>query len=78
MEREKAMTDAVQQNLFNGALETGVRSVVILETAYPRTFDLTQLTWLDHLVVHTEDLDGHGVSTLIFRNVMASCWSVAL
>jgi len=58
MEREKAMTDSVQQNLFNGALETGVRSVVILETAYPRTFDLTQLTWLDHLVVHTEDLDG--------------------
>ena len=52
------MTDSVQQNLFNGALETGVRSVVILETAYPRTFDLTQLTWLDHLVVHTEDLDG--------------------
>lgn len=58
MEREKGMTDAVQLNLFNGALETGVRSVVILETAYPRTFDLTQLTWLDHLVVHTEDLEG--------------------
>lgn len=52
------MTDSAQKNLFNGALETGVRSVVILETAYPRTFDLTQLTWLDHLVVHTEDLDG--------------------
>lgn len=52
------MTDAVRLDLFNGALETGMRSLVILETAYPRGFDLTQLTWLDHLVVHTEDLDG--------------------
>jgi hypothetical protein len=55
---EKNMTEAVQPDLFNGALETGVRSVVILETAYPGSFDLTQLTWLDHLVVHTADLDG--------------------
>lgn len=52
------MTEGVQPDLFNGALETGVRSVVILETAYPRCFDLTQLTWLDHLVVHTADLEG--------------------
>jgi hypothetical protein len=54
----EGMTKAVQPDLFNGALETGVRSVVILETAYPRSFDLTQLTWLDHLVVHTADVDG--------------------
>ncbi len=54
----EAMTEAKQPDLFNGALETGVRSVVILETANPRGFDLTQLTWLDHLVVHTADLDG--------------------
>ncbi|HEX2886236.1 ABC-three component system middle component 2 [Vineibacter terrae] len=52
------MTDAVPLNLFNSPLETGVRSVVLLETAYPRGFDLTQLTWLDHLVVHTADIDG--------------------
>lgn len=54
----KGMTEPLQPVLFNGALETGVRSVVILETAHPRGFDLTQLTWLDHLVVHTADLDG--------------------
>jgi len=58
MEGEEGMTGAVHPNLFNGALETGVRSVVILETAYPHGFDLTQLTWLDHLVVHTSDLGG--------------------
>jgi len=39
-------------------LETGVRSVILLDTAYPRSFDLMQLTWLDHLVVHTADIDG--------------------
>jgi hypothetical protein len=44
--------------LFNSSLETGVRAVVILDTAYPRAFDLAQLTWLDHLVVHTADIGG--------------------
>jgi hypothetical protein len=44
--------------LFNSSLETGVRAVVILDAAYPRAFDLSQLTWLDHLVVHTADIAG--------------------
>jgi hypothetical protein len=52
------MTDGTSLNLFNSPLETGVRSVVLLDAAYPRAFDLTQLTWLDHLVVHTADVDG--------------------
>lgn len=44
--------------LFNSALETGTRSVVLLHAARPRAFDLTHLTWLDHLVVHTSDIGG--------------------
>jgi hypothetical protein len=44
--------------LFNSSLETGVRAVVVLDAAYPRAFDLSQLTWLDHLVVHTSDIGG--------------------
>lgn len=52
------MTSAAPLELFNSPLETGVRSVVILNTAYPRTFDLKELTWLDHLVVHTGDISG--------------------
>src|SRR5262245_32326350 len=44
--------------LFNGPLETGVRSVIILDAAYPNAFDLARLTWLDHLVVHTADIEG--------------------
>lgn len=44
--------------LFNSALETGVRAVVILDAAFPRCFDLAHLTWLDYLVVHTADVGG--------------------
>src|SRR3546814_12339927 len=44
--------------LFNSALETGVRSALILDAARPRSFDLAHLTWLDHLVVHTADIGG--------------------
>jgi hypothetical protein len=44
--------------LFNSPLETGVRSVIVLDAAFPRRFDLAHLTWLDHLVVHTGDIGG--------------------
>jgi hypothetical protein len=47
-----------QRGLFNSPFETGVRTVVILQAAAPREFDLEQLTTLDHLVVHTGDLGG--------------------
>ena len=47
-----------RQPLYNSELETGTRAMVILEAAYPRALDLSQLTWFDHLVVHTEDIGG--------------------
>ncbi len=51
--------DAVRSPpLFNSALETGVRALVVLNAAFPRMFDLAQLTWFDHLVVHTTDVGG--------------------
>ncbi|MDX0977448.1 hypothetical protein GHK39_09120 [Sinorhizobium medicae] len=50
--------DAARAPLFNSGLETGVRALVILNAAFPRMFDLTQLTWFDHLVVHTADVGG--------------------
>lgn len=46
---------------FNSTLETGIRALVVLEALYPRRCDLLELTWLDHLVVHTGDLDGQDV-----------------
>lgn len=46
---------------FNSTLETGIRALVVLEAFYPRRCDLLEMTWLDHLVVHTGDLDGPDV-----------------
>jgi len=46
---------------FNTTLETGIRALVVLEAFYPRRCDLLEITWLDHLVVHTGDLDGPDV-----------------
>ena len=46
---------------FNSTLETGIRALVLLEAFHPRRCDLLELTWLDHLVVHTGDLDGQDV-----------------
>ena len=43
---------------FNSTLETGIRALVLLDAFHPRRCDLLELTWLDHLVVHTGDLDG--------------------
>jgi hypothetical protein len=44
--------------LFNGALETGVRAVVMLDAVFPRSLDLARLTWCYHLVVHSADIGG--------------------
>lgn len=44
--------------LFNSSLETGLRALVVLEAFYPRQCSLMEMTWFDHLVVHTADIDG--------------------
>ncbi|WP_412527428.1 ABC-three component system middle component 2 [Burkholderia lata] len=46
---------------FNSTLETGIRALVVLEAFHPRHCDLMEMTWLDHLVVHTGDLGGQNV-----------------
>lgn len=43
---------------FNSPLETGVRSLSILEAAHPRSCDLQRLVELDYLVVHSGDAGG--------------------
>lgn len=42
---------------FNSTIETGIRALVVLEAFHPRCCDLLEMTWLDHVVVHTGDLD---------------------
>ena len=54
---EEVISEKVISHPFNSALETGVRALVILEALYPKRCDLIEMTWLDHLVVHTADID---------------------
>lgn len=44
--------------LFNSPLETGLRALVVLDAFYPRSCTVSELTWFDHLVVHTADVEG--------------------
>lgn len=44
--------------LFNSPLETGLRALIVLDAFHPRACTASELTWFDHLVVHTADLDG--------------------
>lgn len=43
---------------FNSPLETGLRSLAILEAAFPIRYDLQRLVELDYLVVHSADVGG--------------------
>ena len=54
------MSEESQSNVtvFNSALETGVRSLVILAANFPAALDLQRLVDLDYLVVHSGDVDG--------------------
>ncbi len=43
---------------FNSPLETGVRLLILLGTAYPQSLSLDRLVMLDHVLVHTGDFGG--------------------
>jgi hypothetical protein len=42
---------------FNNAIETGLRSVIILAAGFPKRFDVDHLLYLDYLMVHSGDVD---------------------
>jgi hypothetical protein len=53
------MTSSVSRNEpFNSPLETGLRSLAILEAAFPNRCDLQRLVEMDYLVVHSADVGG--------------------
>lgn len=43
---------------LNSPLELGLRSLVVLTAAFPRTFDLDRLVLLDYCLLHSADLEG--------------------
>jgi hypothetical protein len=55
------VTEGSRPHPFNSSLETGIRALVVLEAFHPRQCDLIELTWFDHLVVHTGDIEGEDV-----------------
>ncbi len=44
--------------VFNGALETGLRSLTLLVGVFPEALSLQRLVVFDYLVVHTDDVEG--------------------
>jgi hypothetical protein len=44
--------------IFNTAFESGMRSLILLTSCFPRHLGLRKLVVLDHMVVHTADIDG--------------------
>ncbi|MCU1250300.1 MAG: hypothetical protein JWQ49_3329 [Edaphobacter sp.] len=58
MAEELKYEDIPQVIVFNGPLESGLRSLVLLATSFPQSLDLIRLTYFDHLVLHTADFGG--------------------
>lgn len=54
------MTEEQQTKItvFNSALETGVRSLIILTANFPDALDLQRLVDFDYLAVHSGDVQG--------------------
>lgn len=50
--------DSSENLLYSNSIETGLRALTVLDAFYPRKFDLTEITWFDHLVIHTADVGG--------------------
>lgn len=51
------ITDS-KNTLFNGPIETALRSLIILEAFYPCPLNLETISLLDYFVVHTADIGG--------------------
>ena len=48
----------INHRLFNSPFETGIRAIILLNAYYPKTLSLSALLLFDHLIVHTEDVNG--------------------
>ncbi|TRX34978.1 threonine transporter [Flavobacterium sp. ZT3R18] len=44
-------------NPFNNSVESGLRILTILNEAFPKSFDLQNLVYLDYLTIHSGDID---------------------
>jgi len=56
------MENLTPSRLFNGPVETGLRSLMLLAESYPTPLDIQRLVILDYLLVHSGDIEGGPVS----------------
>src|SRR5436189_95859 len=49
---------------FNGPVETGLRSLFILDAIAPRSRDLQRLVYYDYLLLHSRDIGDDGPPSL--------------
>ena len=52
------MAALISSSLYNGPVEIGLRSLMILAESFPAALDLQRLVILDYLLVHSGDIDG--------------------
>lgn len=52
------MEKLTPSRIFNGPVETGLRSLMLLAESYPTPLDIQRLVILDYLLVHSGDIDG--------------------
>ncbi|MEU1924599.1 ABC-three component system middle component 2 [Streptomyces albogriseolus] len=45
-------------NPLNSPLEVGMRSLMLLTASFPQPLDVGQLVYLDHLMLHSSEIDG--------------------
>jgi hypothetical protein len=55
---EKIVSKDDNSGLFNSPFESAIRALILLDAYYPKTLSLSALVLLDHLIVHTADVDG--------------------
>lgn len=44
--------------LFNSDVETGIRTLIVLDALHPRRCVISELTWFDYVVVNSGQFDG--------------------
>jgi hypothetical protein len=57
------MSDALAaaRRPFNGPIETGLRSLFVLDAISPRSRDLQRLVYYDYLLLHSRDIGDDGL-----------------
>ncbi|HIP11915.1 MAG TPA: threonine transporter [Arcobacter sp.] len=48
-----------QIKVFNNEVEIGLRILIILQSIYPKSFDVEMINYYDYFILHTKDIGGN-------------------